>query len=86
MNEKEKELLDYLYTVGQQIQDYMRRNEYCKKYYQSANISVYVDRDSDKFDYITANYVSKEKDEQLRMCKKEYDIVDRRSEYTVKEV
>ena len=81
MTDREKQLLDYLYTVGQQVQDYMRRNGYTEHDTNHASIDIRIDKDDDRFDSITAWYFTANAGEPLKGVKREFDIISQRSVY-----
>ena len=81
MNEEEKKLLDYLYTVGQQVQDYMRRNGYMKYDTNHASIDILVDKDDKMFDSVKAWYFTANKGEPIKAVRREFDIVNQESVY-----
>lgn len=83
MNPEEKELLDYLYTVGQNVRDYMRLNGYgTDNIRRVVSIDVSISTD-EEYDRISA-YTSEHDDNGLlRMVKKEDNILEDKREYQV---
>jgi len=71
VQEREQQLLDYLYEVGQQVKDYMRDNGYYDFYFNSVSIDVITDPDDAMYDKVTAWYWTANKGEELRGVKKE---------------
>ena len=71
VQEREQQLLDYLYEVGQQVRDYMRKNGYYDFYHNSVSIDVITDPDDSMYDKVTAWYWTANKGEELRGVKKE---------------
>lgn len=55
VNEREKKLVDYMYTQAQNLLDFMRRNGY--EDYHLATITVLIDKEDDKYNSITADGV-----------------------------
>ena len=86
MNEKEKELLDYLYTVGQQIQDYMHRNGHDEKgVFYIADLSVIISLSGKKHDNVYAHVSSTSDGTNWRTVKREFDAFEGRSKYEERE-
>ena len=83
MNPEEKELLDYLYTVGQNVRDFMRLNGYGTDNIRrvvSIDVTIWTD---EKYDRISA-YSSEHDDNGLRrMVRKEDNILEDKREYKV---
>lgn len=83
MDPKEKELLDYLYTVGQNIKDYMRRNNYSfPDSYRVISIDVTLSP-NEKYDHISAMASKGGPDKTESMVKKRDDVLKNRIEYQV---
>lgn len=83
MNPKEKELLDYLYTVGQNVRDFMRRNDYrVEGGRRVVSIDVILST-CEEYDHIDV-YASEHVNGDLkRMIKKEDNIIENTREYKV---
>lgn len=83
MNPEEKELLDYLYTVGQNVRDFMRLHGYgTDNIRRVVSIDVSLSTD-EEYDRISA-YSSEHGDNGLlRMVKKEDNILEDKREYKV---
>ena len=83
MDPKEKELLDYLYTVGQNVREFMRLNGYgTENIRRVVSIDVSLSTD-EEYDRISA-YASEHDDNGLlRMVKKEDNILGDKREYKV---
>lgn len=71
VQEREQQLLDYLYEVGQQVKDYMRDNGYNEFCHNSVSIDVMIDHDDPVYDKVIAWYWTANKGEELRGVKKE---------------
>lgn len=78
VQEREQQLLDYLYEVGQQVKDYMRDNGYYDFYHNVVSIDVSTDLDDTRFDKVTAWYWTANKGEKLRGVKKEFIFCDQK--------
>lgn len=83
MNPEEKELLDYLYTVGQNVRDYMRLNGYgTDNIRRVVLIDVTISTD-ENFDRISAYSSEHDDNGLLRMVRKEDNILEDKREYRV---
>lgn len=83
MNPEEKELLDYLYTVGQNVRDYMRLSGYgTDNIRRVVSIDVSISTD-EKFDRISAYSSEHDDNGLLRMVRKEDNILEDKREYRV---
>lgn len=83
MNPEEKELLDYLYTVGQNVRDYMRLNGYgTDNIRRVVLIDVTISTD-ENFDRISAYSSEHDDNGLLRMAKKEDNILEDKREYQI---
>lgn len=83
MNPEEKELLDYLYTVGQNVRDYMRLNGYGTDNIRrvvSIDVTIWTD---EKYDRISAYSSEHDDNGLLRMVRKEDNILEDKREYRV---
>lgn len=83
MNPEEKELLDYLYTVGQNVRDYMRLNGYGTDNIRrvvSIDVTIWTD---EKYDRISAYSSEHDDNGLLRMVRKEDNILEDKREYKV---
>ena len=83
MNPEEKELLDYLYTVGQNVRDYMRLNGYGTDNIRrvvSIDVTIWTD---EKYDRISAYSSEHDDNRLLRMVRKEDNILEDKREYRV---
>lgn len=83
MNPEEKELLDYLYTVGQNVRDYMRLNGYGTDNIRrvvSIDVTIWTD---EEFDRISAYSSEHDDNGLLRMVRKEDNILEDKREYRV---
>lgn len=83
MSPKEKELLDYLYTVGQNVRDFMRLHGYGTDNIRrvvsiDVSISTY-----EEYDRISAYSSEHDDNGLLRMVKKEDNILEDKREYQV---
>lgn len=76
VQEREQQLLDYLYEVGQQVKDYMRDNGYNEFFHNYVSIDVSIDKDAAVFDKVTAWYFMSNKGEKQRGVKKEFMLYD----------
>ena len=83
VTEREKKLLDYLEGVGQRVRNYMRRNGYSKDSYQSISIDVIVDADGPRYDSVKTYYSTSAHGKDLRLVKRDYDIIDQAHYYKV---
>ena len=83
MNPEEKELLDYLYTVGQNVRDFMRLNGYeTDNIRRVVLIDVTISTD-ENFDRISAYSSEHDDNGLLRMVRKEDNILEDKREYRV---
>ena len=83
MNPEEKELLDYLYTVGQNVRDYLRMNGYrIENARRIVNIDVSLSTE-EKYDRISAYSSEHDDNGWLRMVRKEDNILEDKREYKV---
>lgn len=83
MNPEEKELLDYLYTVGQNVRDFMRLNGYGTDNIRrvvSIDVTIWTD---EKYDRISAYSSEHDDNGLLRMVRKEDNILEDKREYKV---
>lgn len=83
MNPEEKELLDYLYTVGQNVRDFMRLNGYGTDNIRRVVIIDVTISTDEKYDGISAYSSEHDDNGLLRMVKKEDNIVKNKREYKV---
>ena len=82
VQEREKQLLDYLYTVGQQVQDYMRRNGYNEKgTFYIGDITVTISPSGEKHDSVSAHVSTTSNGEDWRTVRREFDTLRGKSEY-----
>lgn len=83
MDPKEKELLDYLYTVGQNVREFMRLNGYgTENIRRVVLIDVTLSTD-ENFDRISAYSSEHDDNGLLRMAKKEDNILENKREYQI---
>lgn len=83
MDPKEKELLDYLYTVGQNVREFMRLNGYgTENIRRVVLIDVTISTDKN-FDRISAYSSEHDDNGLLRMAKKEDNILENKREYQI---
>lgn len=83
MDPKEKELLDYLYTVGQNVREFMRLNGYgTDNIRRVVLIDVTLSTD-ENFDRISAYSSEHDDNGLLRMAKKEDNILENKREYQI---
>ena len=83
MEKEEKELLDYLYTVGQNVRDYLRMNGYrIENARRIVSIDVSLSTD-EKYDRISAYASENDDNGLLRMVRKEDNILEDKREYKV---
>ena len=83
MDPKEKELLDYLYTVGQNVREFMRLNGYgTENIRRVVLIDVTISTD-ENFDRISAYSSEHDDNGLLRMAKKEDNILENKREYQI---
>ena len=83
MNPEEKEILDYLYTVGQNVRDFMRLNGYgTDNIRRVVSIDVSISTD-EEFDRISAYSSEHDDNGLLRMVRKEDNILEDKREYKV---
>lgn len=83
MNPEEKELLDYLYTVGQNVRDFMRLNGYGTDNIRRVvgiDVTIWTD---EKYDRISAYSSEHDDNGLLRMVRKEDNILEDKREYKV---
>lgn len=83
MNPEEKEILDYLYTVGQNVRDFMRLNGYGTDNIRrvvSIDVTIWTD---EKYDRISAYSSEHDDNGLLRMVRKEDNILEDKREYKV---
>lgn len=83
MNTEEKELLDYLYTVGQNVRDYMRLNGYGTNNIRrvvSIDVSLSTDEEYDRISAYTSEH---DASGLRRMVRKEDNILEDKREYKV---
>lgn len=86
MTDKEKQLLDYLYTAGQQIQDFMRRNGYSEKgVFYLSDITVTISPNGEKYDGVSAHVSTTSNREDWRTVTRELDLLKGKSEYKERE-
>lgn len=86
MTDKEKQLLDYLYTAGQQIQDFMRRNGYSEKgVFYLSDITVNISPNGEKYDGVSAYVSTTSNREDWRTVTREYNPLKGKSEYGERE-
>lgn len=86
VQEREKQLLDYLYTVGQQVQDYMRRNGYNEKgTFYIGDITVTISPSGEKYDGVSAHVSTTSNREDWRTVRREFDLSKGKSEYEERE-
>lgn len=86
MTDKEKQLLDYLYTAGQQIQDFMRRNGYSEKgVFYLSDITVTISPNGEKYDSVMAHVSTTLNREDWRTVTRELDLLKGKSEYKERE-
>lgn len=82
VQEREKQLLDYLYTVGQQVQDYMRRNGYNdKSTYYLGDITVTISPSGEKYDGVSVHVSTTSNREDWRTVRREFDLRKGKSDY-----
>lgn len=82
VQEREQKLLDYLYTVGQQVQDYMRRNGYNEKgTFYIGDITVTISPSGEKYDGVSAHVSTLSNGEDWRTVRMEFDLRKGKSEY-----
>lgn len=82
VQEREQKLLDYLYTVGQQVQDYMRRNGYNdKSTYYLSDITVTISPSGEKYDGVSVHVSTRSNRDDWRTVRKEYYLSKGKSEY-----
>lgn len=83
MDPKEKELLDYLYTIGQNVKEFMRLNGYgTENIRRVVLIDVTISTD-ENFDRISAYSSEHDDNGLLRMAKKEDNILENKREYQI---
>ena len=83
MNPEEKEILDYLYTVGQNVRDFMRLNGYGTDNIRrvvSIDVTIWTD---EKYDRLSAYSSEHDDNGLLRMVRKEDNILEDKREYKV---
>lgn len=86
MTDKEKQLLDYLYTAGQQIQDFMRRNGYSENgVFYLSDITVNISPNGEKYDGVSARVSTTLNREDWRTVTRELDLLKGKSEYEERE-
>lgn len=86
MTDKEKQLLDYLYTAGQQIQDFMRRNGYSENgVFYLSDITVNISPNGEKYDGVSARVSTTSNREDWRTVTRELDPLKGKSEYEKRE-
>lgn len=86
MTDKEKQLLDYLYTAGQQIQDFMRRNGYSEKgVFYLSDITVTISPNREKYDSVSAHVSTTLNREDWRTVTREFNLLEGKSEYKERE-
>lgn len=81
VREREQQLLDYLYEVGQQVKDYMRDNGYYEFDANSVSIDVRTDSESSRYDKVTVWYFTRNNGEERRGVKKEFMYYGQKPEY-----
>lgn len=82
VQEREQKLLDYLYTVGQQVQDYMRRNGYNEKgTFYIGDITVTISPSGEEHDSVSAYVSTTSNREDWRTVRREFDTLRGKSEY-----
>ena len=83
MKKEEKELLDYLYTMGQNVRDYLRMNGYrIENARRIVSIDVSLSTE-EKYDRISTYASENDDNGLLRMVRKEDNLVDNKREYKV---
>lgn len=64
MQKREKELLDQLFTAAQNLTDYMHKNGYS----EVAMLTIYVDKDDEKYDSISVSKYEYYKSGRTKRC------------------